>query len=123
MAFYMPTLLAYYLTRNTPREAVRAEKARAFSQATLINISAEEPELVFLEQGRAAVMRFRKRYQIEGGSLPRRGEVVQELRWRQTDTGWKIYSERDIRTGGPPPSSKRTKDRKRTKDGSRTLRL
>jgi ketosteroid isomerase-like protein len=97
MTFYMPTLLAYYLTRNTPREAVRAEKARAFSQATLINISAEEPEVVFLEQGRAAVMRFRKRYQIEGGPLARRGEVVQELRWRQTDGGWKIYSERDIR--------------------------
>lgn len=97
MTFYMPTLLAYYLTRNTPREAVRAEKARAFAQATLINVTAEEPELVFLEQGRAAVMRFRKRYQIEGGPTARRGEVVQELRWRQTGAGWKIYSERDIR--------------------------
>lgn len=97
MTFYMPTLLAYYLTRNTPRDAVRAEKARVFARATRIDINADEPEVVFLEQGRVAVMRFRKRYEIEGGPVARRGEVVQELRWRNTDGGWKIYSERDIR--------------------------
>lgn len=97
MTFYMPTLLAYYLTRNTPRDAVRAEKSRVFGRATRISINADEPEVVFLEQGRVAVMRFRKRYEIEGGPVARRGEVVQELRWRNTDGGWKIYSERDIR--------------------------
>jgi ketosteroid isomerase-like protein len=97
MSFYMPTLLAYYLTRNTPRDAVRAEKAHVFERATRISIGAEEPEMVFLEQGRVAVMRFRKRYEIEGGPAARRGEVVQELRWRRADGGWKIYSERDIR--------------------------
>jgi ketosteroid isomerase-like protein len=97
MSFYMPTLLAYYLTRNTPRDAVRAEKSRVFARATRISIDAEEPEMVFLEQGRVAVMRFRKRYEIEGGPAARRGEVVQELRWRRADGGWKIYSERDIR--------------------------
>ena len=97
MSFYMPTLLAYYLTRNTPRDAVRAEKSRVFARATRISIDAEEPEMVFLEQGRVAVMRFRKRYEIEGGPAARRGEVVQELRWRRAGGGWKIYSERDIR--------------------------
>lgn len=97
MYFYMPTLLAYYLTRNTPRDAVRAEKARVFAHAARINITADEPEVVFLERGSVAVMRFRKRYEIEGGPAARRGEVVQELRWRRTDGGWKIYSERDIR--------------------------
>jgi ketosteroid isomerase-like protein len=97
MSFYMPTLLAYYLARNTPRDAVRAEKSRVFARATRISIDAEEPEMVFLEQGRVAVMRFRKRYEIEGGPAARRGEVVQELRWRRADGGWKIYSERDIR--------------------------
>jgi ketosteroid isomerase-like protein len=97
MTFYMPTLLAYYLTRNTPCDAVRAEKSRVFARATHININADEPEVVFLEQGRVAVMRFRKRYEIEGGPSAREGEVVQELRWRRTDGGWKIYSERDIR--------------------------
>lgn len=97
MSFYMPRLLAYYLTRNTPRDAVRAEKARVFERATLIDINADEPEVVFLEQGRVAVMRFRKRYRVEGGAAARSGEVVQELRWRRAGDGWKIYSERDIR--------------------------
>ncbi|MBC7933688.1 MAG: hypothetical protein H7Z38_24265 [Rubrivivax sp.] len=97
MDFYMPKLLAYYLTRNTPSNFVKADKSRVFARATTINIRAEEPEIVFLERGSAAVMRFRKRYQIEGGPQSRRGEVIQELRWRKTDGGWKIYSERDIR--------------------------
>lgn len=97
MNFYMPRLLAYYLTRNTPRDSVRAEKARVFERATRIDINADEPELVFLEQGRVAVMRFRKRYRVEGGPAARSGEVVQELRWRRAGDGWKIYSERDIR--------------------------
>ena len=97
MDFYLPRLLAYYLTRNTPREFVRGEKARVFARASAVRISAEEPEIVFLEGGRAAVMRFRKRYRIEGGPMSGRGEVIQELRWRKTGAGWKIYSERDIR--------------------------
>lgn len=97
MNFYMPRLLAFYLTRDTPRDAVRAEKARVFDRATRVSINADEPELVFLEQGRVAVMRFRKRYRVEGGPAARTGEVVQELRWRRAGDGWKIYSERDIR--------------------------
>jgi hypothetical protein len=47
--------------------------------------------------GRTAVMRFRKRYQITGGEGVRSGEVLQELRWRRTDGGWRIVSERDLR--------------------------
>ena len=42
-------------------------------------------------------MRFRKKYNIEGGGHERRGEVLQELRWRRTKDGWKIVSERDLR--------------------------
>ena len=97
MEFYVPRLLAYYLTRDTPREVVRAEKSRVFDRAAAVSVTAAEPEIVFLDGGAAAVMRFRKRYRIEGGAQPRRGEVIQELRWRKTGAGWKIYSERDIR--------------------------
>src|SRR5215207_6993864 len=97
MDFYVPRLAAYYLTRDTPRESVRAEKSRVFDAAGAVSIAAEEPEIVFLEAGRAAVMRFRKRYRIDGGPRAGRGEVVQELRWRKTAAGWKIYSERDVR--------------------------
>jgi len=97
MTFYVPRLAAYYLTRDTPRERVRADKAQVFGGARVIEIEAAEPEIVFIDGGASAVMRFRKRYRIEGGRHGRRGEVIQELRWRSTGDGWKIYSERDIR--------------------------
>lgn len=97
MAYYMPQLDAFYLARKATRAAVRIEKARVFAGADLIDIRAEEPEIIFREGGRIAIMRFRKKYRIENGPRSRRGEVVQELRWRRTDGGWKIFSERDVR--------------------------
>jgi predicted ATPase len=41
-------------------------------------------------------MIFRKQYVITGGSGAGRGFIMQELRWRRTRDGWKIYSERDL---------------------------
>jgi ketosteroid isomerase-like protein len=97
MSYYPPVMRAFYLTRNAPRAAVRAEKERVFLQARTIDVRAAAPELIIQEQGRAAVMRFRKSYRIEGGGRNRSGEVVQELRWQLTPQGWKIFSERDVR--------------------------
>ncbi|MFN2515738.1 MAG: nuclear transport factor 2 family protein [Pyrinomonadaceae bacterium] len=97
MSFYMPELKAFYLTRNTPRAFVRNEKARVFATAGLIDIRAEEPEIIFQGDGRTAIMRYRKKYRVENGAQSRRGEVIQELRWQLTDRGWRIFSERDIR--------------------------
>jgi len=97
MAFYVPRLKAYYLTRNTARDFVRAEKARVFSTAALIDIRAEEPELIFQDGGRTAIMRYRKKYRVENGRQSRRGQVIQELRWERTGNEWRIFSERDIR--------------------------
>jgi hypothetical protein len=98
MSFDPATLRAFYLARNVPRAAVRAEKVRVFGRATGVDVQAEAPEIIFTEAGRAAVMRFRKRYEITGGPAGgRRGEVVQELRWQRTPAGWKITSERDVR--------------------------
>jgi ketosteroid isomerase-like protein len=97
MSFYMPQMQAFYLARNTTKNFVRIEKTRAFSNARSINITAAEPEIIFQENGRTAIMRFRKKYNIQNGSRNRSGEVVQELRWRKTNDGWKIFSERDIR--------------------------
>jgi hypothetical protein len=42
-------------------------------------------------------MRFRKVYDIRNARNSRSGEVIQELRWQQTNRGWKIFSERDIK--------------------------
>ena len=107
MAFYVPRLKAYYLTRNTSRDFVREEKARVFERASIIDIRAEEPEIIFQEGGRTAVMRYRKKYRIENGRQSRRGEVIQELRWQLVGSQasgqdssaqeWRIFSERDIR--------------------------
>ena len=97
MSFYVPRLSAYYLTRNTSRDFVRQEKRRVFETASLIDIRAAEPEIIFQDGGRAAIMRYRKQYQIENGRQSRRGEVIQELRWQRTADGWRIFSERDIR--------------------------
>lgn len=97
MDFYAPTLKAFYLTRNVPRAAVRAEKARVFGRAQVIDIRADSPEIILTDAGHTAVMRFRKNYVIEGGGQDRRGEVIQELRWQRTPDGWKITSERDVR--------------------------
>ena len=97
MSFYPPRLEAFYLTRNVARAEVRAEKARVFARAQNIEVRADDPEIVFTDGGRTALMRFRKRYAIEGGPGARRGEVIQELRWRKTASGWKITSERDVR--------------------------
>ena len=97
MSFYMPQLKAFYLSRNTARNAVRQEKIRAFAGAKSIDIRAAEPEIIFQDGGRTAIMRFRKKYSIENASNRRSGEVVQELRWQQTEGSWKISSERDIK--------------------------
>jgi len=97
MSFYMPELKAYYLARNASRDSVRVEKTRTFAGAKMIDIRAAEPEIIFQDGGRTAIMRFRKKYRVENNSKTRSGEVVQELRWQQTSRGWKIFSERDIR--------------------------
>ena len=97
LSFYMPRLKAFYLARNVPREAVRSERARAFERADLIEVHAVAPETILVEDGRVAIMRFRKKYLTKRGAQSHRGEVIQELRWQRTDQGWKIFSERDIK--------------------------
>lgn len=107
MSFYLPRLRAYYLTRNTSSDFVREEKGRVFATASVIDIRAEEPEIIFQDGGRTAVMRYRKKYRVENGKQSRRGEVIQELRWQRVESEtegvqdskpeWRIFSERDIR--------------------------
>lgn len=96
MNYYAPRVDAFYLSRGASREAVRAEKARLFGRASSVNVQATRPEIQMSRDGRTAVMRFRKRYQITGEDS-RSGEVLQELRWRRTADGWKIVGERDLR--------------------------
>jgi serine/threonine-protein kinase len=96
MALYAPTLETFYLARNVKREVARDEKERLFGEADSVDVRAAEPVVTISPDGQTAIMRFRKSYVIEGPT-DRQGEVLQELRWRKTEDGWKIISERDVR--------------------------
>jgi ketosteroid isomerase-like protein len=95
--FYMPKVNAFYRARNVSRDVVLADKGRAFENFDLIDVRAARPDINIHPGGRTATMRFRKQYQIKGKQQERRGEVVQELKWRRTGKGWKIMSERDLK--------------------------
>jgi serine/threonine protein kinase len=95
MAFYAPTLSVFYLKRNATQGAVRAEKSRLQSQTDAIDVRVGEPEIQLDSNEQAATMRFHKSWSFSGANRES-GEVVQELRWRKTDSGWKIVSERDV---------------------------
>jgi hypothetical protein len=97
MSFYVPRLKRFYLVSDASRAFVREEKARVFAAASVIDINAAEPEIIFQDAGRTAVMRYRKQYRIVNGRQSRSGEVVQELRWQRIGNEWRIFSERDIR--------------------------
>ena len=97
MQFYMPEMKAYYLTRNVPQSLVRAEKNRIFSGLRVVDIHAGEPEIIFQDNDRTAVMRFIKEYKLSGRAGTKSGVVVQELRWQRSGNEWRIFSERDIR--------------------------
>ena len=97
MTFYSPEVKAFYLSRNVSQAVVRVEKARAFREADVIEVSTQEPEIIFPGNAQIAIMRFRKRYLTKARGRERRGEVIQELRWQRTNDGWRIISERDIK--------------------------
>lgn len=97
LEFYPPRMQAFYLWRDTSREAVLAEKRRVFEEADVVDIRIEAPQIVFEPREQTARMYFRKRYLIVNEREEREGEVLQELRWKKHADGWKIMSERDLR--------------------------
>lgn len=97
MAFYGPRLLFYYRSRGITDEAVRQDKTRSFERAELIDVRAGAPEITLDRDGQTATMRFRKEYIVKIKGRVRSGEVLQELRWQRTDSGWRIIGERDAR--------------------------
>ena len=111
MRFYPARVPVYYTWRNVTRAAVREEKVRVFGTATRLEIATDTPSVELADDGRRAVVRFRKRYLIEGPVVRRRGEVLQELEWARMPDGWRIVGERDaevLDTGasvGPERSS------------------
>lgn len=95
MNLYLPVLERFYQKRNVPRPLVRREKEGFLANVTSFNVQISEPELQLSADERTATMLFRKSY-TSAGSQSKSGEVVQELRWIKTPSGWKISSERDV---------------------------
>ena len=95
MTFYAPTLSVFYLRRNVSHGAVRNEKTRLLSQYQNIEVRVGEPEIQLGPDKETATMRFRKSWTFTGAASGG-GEVIQELRWRKMNDGWKITGERDI---------------------------
>ncbi|HEX8457203.1 MAG TPA: protein kinase [Pyrinomonadaceae bacterium] len=95
--FYMPNVSSFYLSQNTTRAAVRAEKARLFQEAGMSIQRSGDPQITFGDDGTTATTIFRKSYSRGDASQPQTGEVLQELVWQKTNRGWKIISERDLR--------------------------
>jgi serine/threonine-protein kinase len=95
--FYMPTVSVFYLTENTTRAAVRAEKARLFQEPGMSIRRSGDPQITFGQDGNTATTVFRKSYTRGGASQQQSGEVLQEIIWQKTNRGWKIISERDLR--------------------------
>jgi len=96
MAHYAPRLTSFYLARGVSRDAVKAEKVRAFGGADGVEISIDAPLVKVARDGRTAVVRFRKQFRIDADGQRRSGEVLQELHWERVGAGWKITSERDL---------------------------
>jgi serine/threonine protein kinase/ketosteroid isomerase-like protein len=94
--FYMRNVSTFYLTQNTTRAAVRAEKARLFQAPSMTIRRTGEPQITFGEDGNTATTVFRKSYS-RGDNAQSQGEVLQEIIWQKTNRGWKVVSERDLR--------------------------
>jgi serine/threonine-protein kinase len=95
--FYMPNVSVFYLSQNTTRAAVRAEKARLFRERGLSIRRTGDPQITFGQDGNTATTVFRKSYTRGEASQQQSGEVLQEIVWQKTNRGWKIISERDLR--------------------------
>jgi hypothetical protein len=94
--FYAPMMSAFYRARNVSREFVLADKVDQFRRAEVLRVRADAADIALPPDGRSAALTFRKRYEISGGGLNRVGEVVSELRWARSPSGWVITSERDL---------------------------
>jgi ketosteroid isomerase-like protein len=95
MSFYDASVNPYYQARGVSREFVRADKARLFQRAELLDVRAGTPEITINRADGTALMYFRKQYVMSGNGQERSGEVLQQLRWRRVGGEWKINGERD----------------------------
>jgi serine/threonine protein kinase len=97
MAFYPSIVPRYYTQTNVSRDFVRRDKASSIVGARTVDIRIEEPNITFQDNGRTAIVTFRKYFLIVHSERSQSGTVLQEMIWTRTPQGWRISSERDLR--------------------------
>jgi ketosteroid isomerase-like protein len=93
MTLYAPTLAEFEGARDVSRGAVRNDKQRQLAAADVV--AANDPGIAMAPSGRTANTRLVLRVsRSDGRSAPT--DVVRELGWVLTPTGWRIDRERDV---------------------------
>ena len=92
IALYAERIGIFYGAHDYSREDVRAEKLRAFGSGEVL-VDTGSPEIRLEPSGRAAIVRFSKRFVVDSDGRAQFGEAVQELRWERADAGWRIVDE------------------------------
>lgn len=97
MAYYANVLEAYYLSRNTSIERVRADKERAFAKYSTIEVWLTDVRIQVDPSGGRAVATFNKSYRLTGPGLnPYTGSGLNRFTWVQRGGAWLITGEEDL---------------------------
>jgi ketosteroid isomerase-like protein len=97
MAHYADVLDAYYLSRNASVERVRADKLRAFTKYTTIDVSLSDIRIQVDASGQRAVAVFNKSYRFTGeGVNPFTGGGLNKFTWKKIGGEWLITGEEDL---------------------------
>jgi hypothetical protein len=98
MGYYANVLEAYYLSRNTSVERVRADKERAFAKYSTIEVWLSDVRVQVNASGKRAVATFNKSYRFSGpGVNPFTGSGPNRFTWVKSSGGaWLITGEEDL---------------------------
>ncbi|MDX6695943.1 MAG: hypothetical protein QOF02_3546 [Blastocatellia bacterium] len=97
MAHYADVLDAYYLSRNTGVARVRADKERAFTKYSTIDVSLSNIRVQVEPSGQRAVATFTKTYRLSGpGVNTFEGSGLNRFTFTKIGGRWLITGEEDI---------------------------
>jgi ketosteroid isomerase-like protein len=97
MAHYADVLDAYYLSRNTGVQRVRADKERAFTKYSTIDVSLSNIRVQVEPSGQRAVATFTKTYRLSGpGVNTFEGSGLNRFTFTKIGGRWLITGEEDI---------------------------
>ena len=93
---YADTLETFYKKSNVPSEQVLAERARAFTRYSSMDVTIDNVEIKPDPSGRRATATFDKSWEFRASDKTATGRVRQQLIFVKQDDRWLITSERDL---------------------------